>query len=202
MSSINPIDECYILSSGLKTDIRARYEEPHRFYHNTEHIGKIWQYYWWHTRNQSWNERIKLATIFHDVIYEVGSVNNELRSAQFMLSSMGMTYKDGSVFAEIHDTILATKDHTNPAYDSMYEWSLMFLDLDLYELGSELDVFKANTVKVTAELATKYSAEEIITGRQAWLEKMLSSKRIFRYFKERESKARLNLEHELKELTA
>jgi predicted metal-dependent HD superfamily phosphohydrolase len=205
----NPIDECLIIPTSYKTHIRALYNNPNRVYHNTEHICKIWHYYLNNNPgHHSWHERIKITTIFHDVIYNVGSSTNEIDSANYMLTVLGLNTMAGTpryqapagVFAEIYDTIIATCDHTLAENSDLPEWSKMFLDLDLFELGSSQNVYDENTLKIAAEYMSKYSKVEMLAARKRWVVKMLDAPKIFWHFTDRENQARLNLEHSLKAL--
>lgn len=54
--------------------------------------------------------QIKMAILYHDVIYKIGSKNNEKESAEVFLYA----YKDfvaDSVLREVYDLILSTKKH-------------------------------------------------------------------------------------------
>lgn len=108
---------------GIPKHILNRYDEPHRHYHNWNHIEDL-------LRNAGKNidDSLFLAIIFHDIIYDPFSTTNELDSADYFFGFM----KD----KEVYDAILATADHkpTN-------ELGAKLCDLDLRIVKSHLAKF-------------------------------------------------------------
>ena len=83
---------------GIPKTILSRYDEPHRHYHNWDHIEDL-------LRQCSKNiaDNLFLAIIFHDIIYDPLSKTNELDSADYFFGFM----KD----KEVYDAIMATATH-------------------------------------------------------------------------------------------
>jgi predicted metal-dependent HD superfamily phosphohydrolase len=71
--------------------------------------------------------------------------------------------------------------------------SRVFLDADLYELGSFYEVFEHNYRNIVDEFLTVFTMSEIKQGRIAWYESMLARDRIFHISSDREERARANM---------
>jgi predicted metal-dependent HD superfamily phosphohydrolase len=79
-------------SERLKQGLIHRYTEPHRYYHNLEHIeDMLIKYSKIHDQCLKRSEHDKiamlLAIIFHDVVYDPARDDNEKKSGQFMLTT-------------------------------------------------------------------------------------------------------------------
>jgi len=70
-----------LLSLGLRKDILNHYLEPHRFYHTLEHLDDICDQL--EKKGLGENDALLLATVFHDIIYDPRSPNNEEDSASY-----------------------------------------------------------------------------------------------------------------------
>jgi predicted metal-dependent HD superfamily phosphohydrolase len=85
------------------------YIEPHRFYHNKDHLellfSKILHYK--HTNNYV---ILGLTTIFHDIVYNPRQNNNEERSAQLFLEYINHNLLSAKDLNQIYQNILDTKD--------------------------------------------------------------------------------------------
>lgn len=102
-----------------------RYNEPHRFYHNFEHIEKM--------INDAKSKNILtddlfLAIVFHDIIYNPKLNDNEEKSAELFYSYIKND--------EIKQAILETKTHTPTS-----KLSKQLSDLDLSILWSDYETF-------------------------------------------------------------
>lgn len=80
--------------------ILNHYSEPHRFYHNFAHIDKIVKRSW---ELSIYSPELLLAIVFHDIIYNPKSSDNEERSAELFYSFFQND--------EIKQAILDTKNH-------------------------------------------------------------------------------------------
>lgn len=110
-------------------EIIYRWTEPHRHYHNIQHLDDILSLICrdrnrYHTRD---NICMALAALFHDAVYEPLSKTNEEASADLMRQFCSKAYSASDIdFVE--KMILHTKDHTQPADD----WIIArFLDYDI-----------------------------------------------------------------------
>jgi predicted metal-dependent HD superfamily phosphohydrolase len=112
-----------LLKLGIDTSVVDQYYEPHRYYHNIDHII--------HMLNEAdrlkiLTDKLFLAIVFHDAIYDPLKHDNEERSVDLLFNQ----YPPDE---EIRDAIMATKNHVktieNPKMNLSYE--LCYLDLDI-----------------------------------------------------------------------
>jgi predicted metal-dependent HD superfamily phosphohydrolase len=172
------------------------YSQPHRKYHNLSHITHVLKYcrivqdsytvnvfdYYFYT----------LASAFHDAYYDIGSKDNEKRSADLWRRSV--TAQSRKEFVEpVAEVIEASANHWNPANENLSEQAKVFLDADIYELASEWELFQHNTENVIAEFRSRFSETEILKGRIAWMDHLLSGGRIYWLARDRDTAARENL---------
>lgn len=203
----NPFSEIHTIITlpNWRYWLSNQYHTGKRFYHNDVHLNKIWSYYNALYYKEGHYKVMLLTTLFHDSIYEPGAKNNEIESAKYFEqwcwqqenARLIFTYDE---FKGIRDTIIATADHTNPKNEDLPEWGKIFLDLDLYELGSSKEIFKKNSVLIRNEFG---EIDDLLfyKGRLKWLEHMMASERIFWIFENREEQARINLANEHVEIS-
>lgn len=61
-----------------------KYNEPHRFYHNLDHIDNLIDEMQKHIDfNNQYIDQILLTIIFHDIVYDPHRNDNEIKSAEF-----------------------------------------------------------------------------------------------------------------------
>lgn len=146
-----------------------KYQEPTRFYHNISHIAKLLiQFRYsddWLSLTHLQRQKVILAILFHDVIYEVGSKTNEedsvdfLRQCNFFGSSTDLNKQTWSniIIDEVAELILSTKDHIPTG-----QLSKILIDLDLSSFNQQdfKDVLK-DSILVETELMPKFSMNEI-----------------------------------------
>lgn len=127
-----------LISRNIPIDIIERYNEPHRFYHNMDHISCMIEQAKVKYGNVDYYENLLLAIIFHDIIYDPQRNDNEERSADLFYSF----YKND----EIKQAILETKTHqaTTPI-------SCALCELDMYYLYNDFPVFLDNSYKIFKE---------------------------------------------------
>jgi predicted metal-dependent HD superfamily phosphohydrolase len=112
--------------------ISNNYAEPQRFYHTIEHIGELITLYATVTNFVSDKIAVSLAILFHDVIYDPHSIDNEERSAKLFFESF-QDRIDTCVLNKVNDYILCTKTHE---LKDEFDMDLkIFLDLDMSILG-------------------------------------------------------------------
>lgn len=168
------------------------YLQPHRKYHNLTHIAymlsKAQEYRW------TYDEMI-YAILGHDIVYIIGSSNNEEESVEYLKTVLTEQEIDLCEKTEVFQAILDTKTHIPTTELSKY-----LIDLDLGILSEFWDNEYNSYIKaIMKEYLTIYSITDFYKGRISWIESMLSRDRIFytRAFKIREVSARHNLEKEL-----
>lgn len=164
------------IDGGFFDDVVARYEEPHRKYHNLEHIDSVIKRI--ETLGQDYDKwtvaNATMAAFFHDIVYVPGWDKNERMSAEvarLYLDHIGVS--EGCVASVfIERAILSTINHTTTSSGT----SALLIDADLYELGT--DKYNANTDKIFREFG---EPDDDIwqAGRMAFLKSFLSRDRIY-----------------------
>ena len=132
------------------TDLCERYTEPHRGYHNADHVRQV-------ARDAALlcdgvGERelavVTLAALAHDVVYDGKPGDDERRSAEWardQLTAAGVA--EGDV-ARVEELVLATLTHEAPPGDWLAE---VLLDADLAVLGSDLAAYERYRAGVRRE---------------------------------------------------
>jgi pantetheine-phosphate adenylyltransferase len=121
---------------NIGRDVLSRYNEPHRFYHNIDHIIFMTK------KAIEWgidSDELLLAIIFHDIIYNPKLNNNELLSASI---AYNLTRNE-----TIKNAILDTKTHDH--YSS--QLSEYLCKLDTYNLYGDFQPFIENTYNIFKE---------------------------------------------------
>lgn len=146
------------------------YSQPHRRYHNLRHLQ-----YCLETLDQV-KDHVKdlpaaeAALWFHDAIYEVGSRDNELKSAAMareVLTALGMV--PSARIERVAHLILATSHSGEAKTDD----AKILCDIDLSILGQPEDVYRqySSAIRAEAQLDDKTYSDR----RMCFLEQMLSS---------------------------
>ncbi len=182
--------------------IVTAYSEPHRYYHNLDHIHAM---FYDLMVNVTWGlpfceefASIELAIWFHDVVYDSHSSDNESRSAEVATRSLQTLALNDKLIRRVCELILMTKDHLArcPMWDT-----LLFLDLDLSILGSAQPQYQRYADAIRKEYAW-VPERDYCLARQRLLQRFLQQAPIFRsdWFKHLEPNARLNLHTEIAQL--
>lgn len=112
-------------------NVLSRWEEPHRFYHNTNHLNEILDLIYGALNLGEITETEKhilvCVAIYHDAIYIPGSNTNEEESAALFLQHCKPDFEYRQIVADI---ILDTKTHSQ----SSHPLSEKFINYDLYYL--------------------------------------------------------------------
>lgn len=120
------------------------YSEPHRAYHNLNHIVSMLDE---RARINDQQIDVALAIWFHDAIYDPRAKDNEERSAMLAeeaIAKMGLAPELGK---QVRGLIMATK-HTGPPSD---EPAKLIVDLDLMILGAPEDEFDRYEMAIRKE---------------------------------------------------
>jgi predicted metal-dependent HD superfamily phosphohydrolase len=99
---------------GIKCDINtilAMWNESHRHYHNLNHLNDLIEQINENKSNYSQKEyeKMMLAALFHDCVYDPMSEDNEEKSAQFFMECV--IDKSNTDLLEVKQMILDTKTH-------------------------------------------------------------------------------------------
>lgn len=152
--------------------MEARYAEPHRYYHDEQHLVHCFEQLELARDQIGRPEGVELALWFHDVINDPGHADNETRSAAFFRH-----WADGVMapdfIAAVVDLILATT-HRGAVEDRDQQF---ICDIDLASFGCDWECYKRDTDNLKAEYVG--SEEEYYRGKRAFLGAMLSRHRIF-----------------------
>lgn len=181
-------------ASAVTKFVLTKYQEPHRHYHNLEHIRSSLTCLDQLGRSE---DLIEGAIWFHDVIYDPSRTDNESESTIFFESST-TPWLEHAVRDEIIRLILATDPRTSRKGKRLED---LMVDIDLAVLGSEPASYERYRDAIRQEYGHVPEAD-FRRGRAAILEGILAEK-IYRSpeFQHLEGLARQNLATELAELT-
>lgn len=177
----------------------ARYTEPHRAYHNLEHIVACLRELDREHPIATPYDAIEWAIWFHDAIYDSQAKDNEERSAELALRTMRELGITNPSAADVTRRILATRHRDTPVRDD----ERLLIDIDLSILGQSPAVFDRYDEAIRREYAW-VSDEDYRRGRTAVLRSFLDRETIYHtpVFKSRlESQARENLRRAIQRLS-
>lgn len=126
---------------GNKTlsSLKEKFYEPHRKYHNYNHINYCFNIFDKYFKNSNLSEEdktaIKFALYFHDIIYDPSASDNEEKSCQ-TFQNIFADKLNYLTIDKISSYILATKTHKPFDYNSS-----IVIDCDLAILGSSAEEF-------------------------------------------------------------
>jgi pantetheine-phosphate adenylyltransferase len=143
-------------------DLVEMYTEPHRHYHNHDHLESMFNYVdTWSEYPDSQDKIMYTAIWFHDAVYDPTKSDNEEKSIDLFINSH--TFQDMTVGERniVVDMIEATKDHAK-GYDQLdsvkkkYQKVFKeFLDADLWELKKK-DLPLNRTVEIEMAVFKEY----------------------------------------------
>lgn len=195
---VSPAD-CYPAFDRLV----AAYAEPHRHYHDAEHIyemmkvaGRL------HSQGHD-TAAVQLAVWFHDVVYDPKANDNEEQSAQKVGDWLGPLGLPEATLNHVAGMVRATA-HLAERNEELDADTAVLLDADLAILGSA----PARYQRYAADVRKEYgwvSDTDYKAGRSKVLRHFLNLPQIYLtppMQAEGEALARANLEAELRELSA
>ena len=184
----------------LRTELLQRYAEPHRKYHSTEHLQACLEQF---ARLRDQAERVhevQVALWFHDAVYEIGSPDNELRSAEWAKRAILEAGAGPDCAQRVFDLVMVTRHNVAPNSRDQQ----VLLDIDLSILGQSPAVFDAYERQISEEYAAVPLTQRRMRRRQI-LQQFLERSRIYhtdRFFTCFEAQARDNLARSIRQLTA
>lgn len=175
------------------SSIVQHYNEPHRYYHNWQHVRECYDLFC------SWKSEIAvvadrrevlLAIIYHDVVYKIGPGNNEEQSAFYFEADANDLGFDRVTVRNVCQLIRDT------TYSDGYSKSV-FGDIDLTGLGAPPAMFRHKSELIRKEYASVLD-EEYFLRRSSLMKRFLVSPKIYNseIFSMLEHPARNNLERE------
>lgn len=184
----------------LLAQLLARWAEPHRKYHSTEHLNACLRHF---PRLQQVAERpheVQMALWFHDAIYDIGSSDNEQRSADWARDALLAASVDPAAAQRVHALIMVTRHDCAPFSRD----AEVLLDIDLAILGQPAHVFARYELQITDEFAAVPLAQRRVRRRDI-LQQFLDRPRIYhttQFHGLYEAQARVNLQKSIERLTA
>ncbi len=174
------------------------YSEPHRHYHNLEHVGEVLRV----VGRLKGGAAVQLAVWYHDAVYDPTAKDNEAKSAELAERELAALGVPAEVVKHVGDLVRSTAhfDATNfegPDFDILH-------DADLAILGAAEQRYARYAADIRKEYAWVPDAD-YRAGRRQVLESFLSRPRIYRtdvMFAEGEEAARRNMTAEVERLTA
>lgn len=188
-------------TQAIFDDLVGHYLEPHRHYHNLEHVAYVMDVVTRLKPLAKDYQALQLAIWFHDVIYDPGANDNEARSAEYagwQLSRLGLGQE---LIAEVQRLIMVTVDHQ--AKDGDIDAHIL-IDADLAPLAAEEATFEQQSQAIRREFG-HVSDDLYRIGRLQVLSTFLNRDRIFHteaLYADLEEQARHNLARAIRELSA
>lgn len=163
-------------SKEMEAMLTEAYNSKERRYHNMGHVISFLKFV--ESRKDKIENYVAMiaAVLFHDVVYDTRSKDNEVKSALLcreILSGLGI---NDEVVKKAEGFILATAKHENPGGEHDID---IFLDGDLSILGSDEKTYD-NYARAIREEYSWISDEDYKKGRKEFLQNFI--KREYIYF--------------------
>jgi predicted metal-dependent HD superfamily phosphohydrolase len=177
----------------------AAYSEPHRHYHNLEHLSEMFRVARKLADFADDMSAVQLAIWFHDVVYDPKAKDNEERSASLAIELLQPLDVPEPVLVHVKAMILATA-HVDA--DRVDADTAVLLDADLAILGAE----ERRYARYAADIRREYAwvpDDAYRAGRSKVLEGFLARPRIYRterMHQTADATARDNLRKEIEHL--
>lgn len=141
-------------------DLIYSYSAPNRYYHNLAHLADVWDYITENGKDHLDEKEmaaLKLAVIFHDVIYDPKRNDNEKESAEYFSRCFRTINpnksKYGKLFPYIHDATyrLIMKTETHECDDSSPLDEQLMIKGDLCAFTFDFETVWQNNVNIWKE---------------------------------------------------
>ena len=182
-------------------ELKKRYNEPHRVYHNLEHIEEMLR---WVPRKHPEVYNIIEAILYHDIVHSPSfspdGLDEALSCAEYVIytfSPHGIEGK-GSLLNErrVIEAINATARHTQDQ-KHLCDVAQIVLDLDLATFALPWEEYQEWTKLLMKELSIKYPDADIVTGRRVFLTKLLEREKLYYVNTHWEVSARENIKRDM-----
>jgi len=184
--------------AGEGSEILRRYCEPHRPYHNSDHLADCLSTLDLHAAEADDPLAVELALWFHDAVYTVGVGDNEERSAALAVQSLNGLRASQELTESVRAMIIVTKHKVEPPPGD----ARLVCDIDLGILGARPERYDVYAGAVFAESGLPMDSFSPL--RVAFLEGMLAKPHVYHtatFRRELEMGARQNMAREQRELT-
>jgi len=186
------------VSEAIFARLATRHAEPHRHYHNAQHVAECLVEFDRVAHNANSSAAVEAAIWFHDAVYDPPAADNEERSAELAQTSLRQLGAKADLIDAVMRLVLATKKHDV----SLHPDASLMVDVDLSILGQDPDRFWEYENQIRAEYDW-VPAATFATKRAEILEGFLARPRIYNseaFFHRFEAKARDNLRASIKKL--
>jgi predicted metal-dependent HD superfamily phosphohydrolase len=196
------MDDLLVRWRGLVDDeaagreLLARWSEPHRRYHDIDHLRAVLRAIDELARHASDADAVRLAAWFHDAVYRGRPGRDERESAELAASILPSLGVEAARVTEVIRLVELTATHQPAPADAN---GAVLCDADLAVLGGDPDAYAAYAAAVRAEYEHVPDGE-FRTGRIAVLERFASRDPLFHTSTARnrwEPIARRNIDTEL-----
>lgn len=196
LTSFSKKDE---LKEQMWDEIVYRYSEQHRHYHNLNHIAHLFTLLDKYITKITNPAVVGFAILYHDVVYDTYSADNEEQSAAFAEAHLRQLNVNARLISNVKIFIEATKDHIIPEGVPLRNDLSYFLDFDMAILCADEDMYNMYREKIRQEYS-KYPDQVYKEGRKLALQKVIEAENIFStddFRGEMEQKALENINREL-----
>jgi predicted metal-dependent HD superfamily phosphohydrolase len=180
-------------------DLLARWAEPHRRYHTTDHLAAVLDHVDTLAAHADDPDCVRLAAWFHDAVYRPDRSENEERSARLAERALPEAGLSAAQTSEVARLVRLTTTHDPAAGDTN---GAVLCDADLAVLALPSDAYRAYASAVREEYGF-VPDEQFRAGRAGVLRQLLALPQLFRTPDGRgrwEEPARRNLAAELERL--
>jgi predicted metal-dependent HD superfamily phosphohydrolase len=162
-------------ANGIGEDLIARWSEPQRRYHTTDHLAFMLSVVDGHASAADDITAVRLAAWFHDIVYDPTRIDNELRSAECASTALGALGVETDRLAEVIRLIWLTTDHRVEPEDHN---GALLCDADLAILAVAPDEYASYARAVRSEYA-HVPDDAYRAGRIAVLAKLLDLPQLY-----------------------
>jgi predicted metal-dependent HD superfamily phosphohydrolase len=159
------------------TDLCERYTEPHRGYHNADHVRQVARDAEALAADHDERDRalVTLAALAHDIVYDGKPGDDERRSAEWVRDQLSATGVPEGDIRRVERMVLATLTHEAADGDRL---TAVLLDADLAILGADPPAYERYRAAVRAEYAHVDEAAWRL-GRTAVLRSLLDREHLY-----------------------
>jgi predicted metal-dependent HD superfamily phosphohydrolase len=168
----------FALPEALEDALLTAYATPPRAYHHFGHVLEVLAHY---RSVPDWDDPVSvaLAVLFHDAVYVAGQSDNEQASAELAERCLAAhPVAEACSPARVRQLIMLTARHGGLDPAELDRDAARFLDCDMAILGAEPQRFAAYE-RAIAEEYVQLPAAAYRAGRARFLNKLLSSPRIY-----------------------
>ena len=135
--------------AGTRDGLLARYAEPQRAYHTTQHLAECLELCDEFATAAERPAEVALALWFHDAVYDVRASDNEARSAALAVEALTAAGVAADAVRRVRDAVLATRHSGAPATAD----ERLVVDVDLAILGAPATRFAEYEAQIRREYA-------------------------------------------------